>query len=212
MQILTKTGQNCPVPTAFAQRRFRNSDTHTQYFSPVGRIPIFFSFTAVVKLEPEGQEKEIMCPVQPQQSHTGGRSCFFGKSTQPCPPANVWSEGSCFAPKKYGKDHPQLQRKAQGKSWAELGVEFGDSILPPSPALCQNMGKALREFRGAKVSSFSLSLERFPLIPWAGLHPAVLQHKEMECAGEIWSTQETLQDKKTSSHRKLPVPIQTKKK
>lgn len=78
------------------------------------------------------------------------------------------------------------------QSWGwNLGIPEPQFHPCSSPALCQNMDKALRE---AKLSSFSLSLE-CSLIPWAGLYPAVLQHTEMDRVLEGLEHTGNLQDK-----------------
>lgn len=144
-----------------------------------------------------------MSPVQAQQlqSHQGER-LIFGRSTQPCPPANVRSGKSCFAPQKTRKCHPLLQREERNdlrkaQSWAELGVGFWgfqspSSIPPPlrrrGKWIYRKLSKAPREFREAKLSSFSLSLE-CPLIPRA-LPCSSPAHRNGTC-WKIWSTRGT---------------------
>lgn len=152
--------------------------------------------------------------MQPQQSHTGGeRGCFFGKSTQPCPPATVWSEGFCFVPPKIWKDQPQLQRKEWNDLWKAQsqvlsragggiwGFHSPSSILAPVQHCAKNMDKALREFREAKLSSFSLSLE----CSLNSMGRAVSCSSPAQRNGmcwKVWSTQETCKIK-TSNHQYL---------
>lgn len=96
------------------------------------------------------------------------------------------------------------------QSWGwNLGIAEPQLHPCSSPALSQNMDKALREFREAKPSSFSLSLE-FSLNPTG--QGCVLQLPSTHEWNVLEDLEHTgnLQDK-TSNHRKRSVPIQTKK-
>lgn len=154
-------------------------------------------------------------------SHQGER-LFFGKSTQPCPPANVWSEGSCFVTKKYGKIIPSYRGRSEmicgrlmaspEQSW---GWNFGDSRAPaPSLLLSSTVGNGFVENSQSTQGIQGRQTEQLLLAPGMFSHP-------MGSVPQLFSTQKwnvledlehtgNLQDK-TSNHRKLSVPIQTKK-
>lgn len=222
MQILTKWDKT----VLFPQRLLReDSETvrHTHnILQSSGKNSQFFSFTAV-KLEPEGQEKGIMCPVQPQQlqSHQGER-LIFGRSTQPCPPANAWSERSCFVPKKYGIIIPSYRGRSgmicgrlvasPEQSW---GWNFGDSRAPaPSLLLSSTVGNGFTENSQSTQGIRGSQTEQLLLVPGMFSDPmgSVLQFSSTQKWNVLEDLEHTgnLQDK-TSNHRKLSVPIQTKK-
>lgn len=130
-----------------------------------------------------------MSPVQPQQLLHGGRD-FFGKCTQLC--QCLQCRILLCSQKKYMEKASPAPGMTCGRlmaspeqSWRwNLGIAEPQLHPSSSPALSQNMDKALREFREAKVSSSSWSLQ-------CSLNPAALQHTQMECAGRSGAHRKT---------------------
>lgn len=164
-----------------------------------------------------------MRPVQPQQlqSQTRGEAVSLGKAPSPAPahlPVSGVKDLALF-PQKYGKIIPSY-RGRNGRSGMSCGrltaspeqswrwnLGMPESQLHPSssPALCQNMDKAFREGKPASPCPWNvLSFHGQGCIPQFSSTEKWNVLEDLEHTGN-------LQDK-TSNHRKLSVPIQTKNK